>query len=146
MPCAAFSAGTRMQIAAITLVVPEYDVAIAFYTRVLGFTLLTDLDQGGGKRWVTVAPPNLGGEGSATGCALVLARAADDAQRAAIGTQTGGRVGFFLRVEDFEATRARMEAASVHFEEATRVEPYGKVAVFQDPFGNRWDLLGPATS
>jgi catechol 2,3-dioxygenase-like lactoylglutathione lyase family enzyme len=124
------------RIATATLVVPDYDAAIAFYVGKLGFQLLTDLDQGGGKRWVTVAPR--GG-----GAALLLAKAATPAQHAAIGAQTGGRVGFFLETDDFERDHRAMTAAGVAFEEAPRDEPYGRVAVWRDPFGNRWDLLEP---
>lgn len=123
-----------MQIAAVALVVPDYDAGIAFYCGVIGFDLLQDQDQGGGKRWVTVAPK--GGQ-----CALLLARAVDDPQRAAIGNQTGGRVFLFLESTDFAADHDRMLAAGVAFLEPPRREPYGWVAVFRDPFGNRWDLL-----
>ena len=123
-----------MQIAAIALVVPDYDAAIAFYCGQLGFELLQDQDQGHGKRWVTVAPK--GGQ-----CALLLARAVDEPQRAAIGNQTGGRVFLFLESSDFAADHARMLAAGVDFLEAPRHEPYGSVAVFRDPFGNKWDLM-----
>ncbi len=122
------------RIAAVTLVVPDYDAAIGFYVGRLGFELLTDIDQGDGKRWVTVAPP--GG-----GTALLLARAADDPQKAAIGNQTGGRVGFFLETDDFARDHAAMKAEGVVFEENPRQEPYGIVAVWRDPFGNRWDLI-----
>ena len=121
-------------LALVALVVPDYDEALAFYVGTLGFELITDEDQGH-KRWVTIRPP--GG----TGAALLLARAATPAQRAAIGNQTGGRVGFFLETDDFDRDHAAMLAAGVGFEEAPRREPYGKVAVFRDPFGNRWDLL-----
>ena len=123
-----------MHISALTLVVPDYDAALAFYVGALGFELLADMDQGGGKRWVTVAPK--GGQ-----CALLLARAVDAPQRAAIGNQTGGRVFLFLHSDDFAADHARMQAAGIAFLEVPRVEPYGTVAVFRDPFGNRWDLL-----
>lgn len=123
----------RRKIAALALVVPDYDVAIAFYVGKLGFRLLADIDQGP-KRWVTVAPP-----GSDT--ALVLARADTDTQRAAIGHQAGGRVFLFLETDDFARDHATMIAAGVTFEEAPRHEPYGTVAVWRDPFGNRWDLL-----
>jgi catechol 2,3-dioxygenase-like lactoylglutathione lyase family enzyme len=124
-----------MHISALTLVVPDYDAGIAFYVGVMGFDLLQDVDQGGGKRWVTVAP-----RGSQ--CALLLARAIDDPQRAAIGNQTGGRVFLFLNSDDFAADHARMLGAGVEFLEKPRHEPYGTVAVFRDPFGNKWDLLG----
>ena len=126
-----------MRVQAVALVVPDYDAGLSFYVGALGFDLICDEDRGGGKRWVMVAPP--GG-----GAALLLARAVNDAQRAAIGNQTGGRVGFFLETTDFDADHLRMVAAGVHFEEAPRDEPYGRVAVWRDPFGNRWDLLQPA--
>ncbi len=125
-----------MQISALTLLVPDYDAGIAFYVGRMGFDLLTNQDQGGGKRWVTVAPK--GGH-----CALLLARAVDTPQRAAIGNQTGGRVFLFLSSDDFAADHARMLAAGVAFLEAPRHEPYGTVAVFRDPFGNKWDLFQP---
>jgi predicted enzyme related to lactoylglutathione lyase len=124
------------RISAVALVVPDYDAAIAFYTGI-GFEVRANEDMGGGKRWVTVAPA-----GAET--ALVLARAADDRQTAAIGNQTGGRVGFFLQTDDFSRDHARITAAGGHFEETPRDEPYGRVAVWRDPFGNRWDLIGPA--
>ena len=118
---------------AVTLVVPDYDPAIAFYTAA-GFDLREDSPLGGGKRWVMVAPP--GG-----GTALLLARADGPAQQAAIGNQTGGRVGFFLTTTDFAGSHARLSAAGAIWEEAPRTEPYGTVAVWRDPFGNRWDLI-----
>ncbi|GGE41367.1 extradiol dioxygenase [Primorskyibacter flagellatus] len=119
---------------AVALVVPDYDNAIAFYTGPLDFDLMQDTDLGNGKRWVLVRPK--GGD-----TALLLARAVNDDQRAAIGNQTGSRVGFFLHTDDFASDHARMTAAGVTFEEPPRHEPYGTVAVFRDPFGNRWDLL-----
>jgi len=123
-----------MRIDTVALVVPDYDAGLAFYVDTLGFDCITDLDLGNAKRWVTVAPP--GG-----GATLLLARATDERQRAAIGNQTGGRVGFFLATSDFAADHARFLAAGVLFEEAPRSESYGRVAVFRDPFGNRWDLI-----
>ena len=123
----------RQRIAALALVVPGYDEAIAFYVGKLGFRLLEDIDQGR-KRWVTVAPP-----GSET--ALVLACANNAAQRTAIGRQAGDRVFLFLETDDFARDHAAMLAAGVMFEEAPRHEPYGTVAVWRDPFGNRWDLI-----
>ena len=125
-----------MHLAAVALLVPEYADGLRFYRDGLGFEVTSDEDQGGGKRWVTVRPPS--GE-----TALLQARAVDDTQRAAIGNQTGGRVGFFLRVDDFAAMLARLERAGAVFEEEPRSEPYGQVVVWRDPFGNRWDLLGP---
>ncbi|QIQ02043.1 VOC family protein [Streptomyces liangshanensis] len=127
-------------IALITLVVADYDEALAFYTDKLGFGLVEDTDRGDGSRWVVVRPPGAG-EGAA---ALLLARAAGDAQRASVGAQTGGRVGFFLHTRDFAGDHARMRAAGVRFLEEPRHEPYGSVAVFEDLYGNRWDLLQPA--
>lgn len=124
------------RISALALVVPDYDAAIAFYTGVMGFRLVQDIDQGR-KRWVTVEPP--GG-----GVRLVLAQAEGPAQAAAIGHQAGGRVFLFLTTDDFDRDHARMQTAGVVFEEAPRDEPYGRVAVWRDPFGNRWDLIGPA--
>lgn len=122
---------------AFSLLVREYDEAIAWFAGALDFELLQDDDHGGGKRWVRVAP-----RGAQT--ALLLARADGEAQRAAIGNQTGGRVGFFLHTDDFARDHAAMQAAGVTFLEAPRREPYGTVAVFQDLHGNRWDLLEPA--
>lgn len=119
---------------AVAIVVPDYEAGLEFYVGRLGFDLVEDTDMGGGKRWVLVQP-------SGGGTQLLLARAVNDEQRAAIGRQTGGRVGFFLNTEDFDADHARMLAAGVEFEETPRDEPYGRVAVFRDPFGNRWDLL-----
>lgn len=123
------------RISAIALVVPDYDSAIAFYVGKLGFRLTEDIDQGR-KRWVTVEPT--GG-----GTRLVLARAEGRGQQAAIGNQAGGRVFLFLQTDDFLRDHAAMLAAGVEFEEAPRHEPYGSVAIWRDPFGNRWDLIGP---
>lgn len=119
---------------ALALVVPEYEAGIAFYVGKLGFDLLEDTDMGGGKRWVRVRPK--GGDAE-----LLLARAVNDEQRAAIGNQTGGRVFLFLETDDFDRDYAAYVAAGVTFLEAPRSEPYGKVVVMQDPFGNKWDLL-----
>ncbi|MFF4188684.1 VOC family protein [Streptomyces sp. NPDC001691] len=127
-------------IALITLVVRDYDEAIDFYTRALGFELAEDTDRGDGSRWVVVRPRGTG-DGAVS---LLLARAKDEAQRASVGAQTGGRVGFFLHTEDFKGDHARMLAAGVRFLEEPRHEPYGSVAVFEDLYGNRWDLLEPA--
>ena len=121
-----------MRLGLVSLLVDDYDRGIAFFVDVLGWLLVEDLDQGR-KRWVVVAPQ--GGSG------LVLARAEGAEQEAAVGNQHGGRVGFFLECQGFDAVRARMEAAGVVFEEATRREVYGSVAVWRDPWGNRWDLL-----
>jgi catechol 2,3-dioxygenase-like lactoylglutathione lyase family enzyme len=124
------------QLANIALVVAEYDEAIAWYTQVLGFTLLQDIDMGDGKRWVRVAPP-----GSNGGTALLLAQANTEAQRTRIGDQVGGRVGFFLHTDDFVRDHAAMSERGVRFAEEPRHEPYGTVAVFVDLYGNRWDLV-----
>jgi catechol 2,3-dioxygenase-like lactoylglutathione lyase family enzyme len=124
----------------VTLVVDDYDPAIAFFTDALGFELAEDspslTNDGREKRWVVVRPP-----GAATG--ILLARADGAHQSAVVGGQTAGRVGFFLRVDDFAASRARMERHGVRFVTEPRDEPYGRVAVFLDIAGNRWDLLGP---
>jgi catechol 2,3-dioxygenase-like lactoylglutathione lyase family enzyme len=121
------------RIGLVTLVVRDYDEAIAWYVDAAGFTLVEDADQGS-KRWVTVAP-------SGGGPLLLLARATTPEQEARIGDQTGGRVGFFLHTDAFDADHARMKAAGVRFLEEPRREPYGSVAVFEDLYGNRWDLL-----
>jgi catechol 2,3-dioxygenase-like lactoylglutathione lyase family enzyme len=123
----------------VTLVVADYDEAIAFFVGTLGFDLVADgpslTNDGRPKRWVEVRPP-----GAATG--LLLARADGAEQAAAVGAQTAGRVAFFLRVDDFDATYARMRAAGVEFLGTPRDEPYGRVVVFRDVAGNKWDLLG----
>ncbi|MEM7615970.1 MAG: VOC family protein [Pseudomonadota bacterium] len=119
----------------VTLVVPDYDAGIAFYRDAVGFTVVEDLPLGGGKRWVVLRPPGAQEGG------VLLARAVDAAQTAAIGNQTGGRVAFFLQTDDFARDHAAMLAAGVTFLEAPRVEPYGTVAVWRDIFGNTWDLL-----
>lgn len=126
------------RIAEVTLVVPDYDEAIAFYVGVVGFDLLEDTERSETKRWVRVAP-----KGAET--ALLIARADGDAQRARVGDQTGGRVGFFLETDDFERDHAAMSDAGVEFLEAPRREAYGTVAVWQDPFGNKWDLIQHAS-
>ncbi len=131
-----------MHLELVAVVVEEYDPAIDFYVNRLGFDLVEDepaltTREGRPKRWVVVRPP-----GGQTG--LLLARADGPDQLPAIGRQVAGRVGFFLRVDDFEAAYARMTAAGVEFETAPRAESYGRVAVFRDIAGNRWDLLGPA--
>ena len=129
-----------MHLQLITIVVAEYDPAIAFFTGVLGFDLVEDspsrTNDGRPKRWVVVRPP-----GAETG--ILLARADGPDQSAVIGRQLAGRVGFFLRVDDFDAAYARMTAAGVEFVSPPRAEPYGQVVVFLDIAGNRWDLLGP---
>ncbi|KIN64562.1 Glyoxalase family protein [Sulfitobacter noctilucicola] len=123
-----------MQLSALTLIIPDYDEAIAYYTRTLGFTLIDDIDQGS-KRWVRIAPS----ANAQTG--IILAEPSTPAQRSAIGTQGAGRVWLFLQTQDFAADHARMTKAGVTFEEEPRQEVYGTVAVFADKFGNRWDLI-----
>jgi catechol 2,3-dioxygenase-like lactoylglutathione lyase family enzyme len=124
----------------VTVVVSEYDPAISFFVDGLGFELVEDsptlTNDGRPKRWVVVRPP-----GAATG--LLLARADGRDQAAAVGKQSAGRVGFFLQVEDFDATHTRMASAGVKFLTPPRTEPYGQVAVFADIAGNKWDLIGP---
>ncbi|WP_239163661.1 VOC family protein [Paractinoplanes rishiriensis] len=128
-----------MQIDLVALIVDEYDPAIAFFTGVLGFDLVEDspsfTNDGRPKGWVVVRP-----SGAQTG--LLLARADGEHQSAAVGHQAAGRVGFFLRVDDFDATYRRMTTAGVTFMRPPRTEPYGRIAVFLDIAGNRWDLLG----
>jgi catechol 2,3-dioxygenase-like lactoylglutathione lyase family enzyme len=123
----------------VTIVVDDYDPAIEFFVKVLGFTLVEDspatATDGHPKRWVVVRPPR-----AATG--ILLARADGDTQRAIVGAQVAGRVGFFLRASDFDATHARLVAAGVEIVRPPRDEPYGRVLVFRDIGGNRWDLLG----
>ncbi|WP_434448891.1 VOC family protein [Lentzea sp. E54] len=119
----------------VTLVVRDYDEAIRFYVEGLGFTLVEDIPQGH-KRWVVVSA----GEGAS----LLLAQADSDRQAARVGDQTGGRVGFFLHTDDFDRDHTRMTEFGVRFLETPRDEVYGRVAVFEDLYGNRWDLLQPA--
>ena len=128
----------RQTIARIALVVPDYDAGIAFYCGKLGFDLVEDTRLDDSKRWVVVRPKG------AVETSLLLAKADGERQQAAIGNQTGGRVGFFLFTDDFARDHAAMLAEGVAFLEAPRREPYGVVAVFSDPFGNHWDLLQPA--
>jgi catechol 2,3-dioxygenase-like lactoylglutathione lyase family enzyme len=129
-----------VQLEQITIVVDDYDAAIRFFVDAMGFELVEDspsgTTDGRAKRWVVVRPPN-----AETG--ILLARADGEEQRAIVGRQTAGRVGFFLRVDDFAAAHQRMTDAGVTFVSAPRVELYGRVAVFVDVAGNRWDLLGP---
>jgi catechol 2,3-dioxygenase-like lactoylglutathione lyase family enzyme len=128
----------QQQLAHVALVVRDYDEALAFYTQKLGFQLVTDTPLGGGKRWVLVAPP-----GSPTGCALLLAQADGSAQLARVGDQTGGRVFLFLTTDDFWRDYHALRAQGVQFLETPREEVYATVAVFEDLYGNRWDLLQP---
>ncbi|MCX5205917.1 VOC family protein [Streptomyces sp. NBC_00237] len=119
----------------VTVVVRDYDEAIAFYRNVVGFELLEDTRIDDEKRWVVVAPPGV------RETAVLLARAVTGGQKARIGDQTGGRVGWFLNTDAFERDYERMRAAGAVFEEAPRQEAYGTVAVFRDLYGNRWDLI-----
>lgn len=122
---------------AVSFLVPDYDEGLAFFEGALGFAVEEDASLGGEKRWVVVAPP-----GSA-GAKFVLAVPSDDRQRARIGDQTGGRVGYFLLSDNFRKDHAELRARGVKFLEAPRNEPYGTVAVFADPWGGKWDLLQP---
>jgi catechol 2,3-dioxygenase-like lactoylglutathione lyase family enzyme len=124
----------------VTVVVRDYDEAIAFYTQALRFALVEDTPLGGGKRWVVVAPA--GGAGAS----LLLAKAASAEQLARVGDQTGGRVSLFLETSDFAADYRHLRSSGVHFEAEPRDERYGRVAVFRDLYGNRWDLLQPASA
>lgn len=119
----------------IALVVRDYDEAITFYTQSLGFQLIEDTDLGGGKRWVRVRPPG------SPGTDLLLAKAINPEQASRIGNQTGGRVFLFLHTDDFWRDYHAMTARGVKFHEAPREEVYGTVAVFEDLYGNKWDLL-----
>jgi catechol 2,3-dioxygenase-like lactoylglutathione lyase family enzyme len=123
------------QLGAITLLVRDYDEAIAFFTGKLGFTLVEDTPLGGDKRWVKVTP----GGGAGTG--LLLAQAATPEQLAAVGRQGGGRVFLFLETDNFARDYRAMRAAGVEFIEQPRHEPYGSVVVFRDLYGNKWDLV-----
>lgn len=129
-----------MHVELVAIMVEDYDPAIRFFVDTLGFELVEDspatTNDGRPKRWVVVRPP-----GAATG--ILLARADGQQQLDAVGDQTAGRVGFFLRVDDFAAAYKRMTTAGVEFVSPARTEPYGQVAVFTDIAGNRWDLLGP---
>jgi catechol 2,3-dioxygenase-like lactoylglutathione lyase family enzyme len=125
----------NQSIAHVTLLVRDYDEAIAFFTRTLRFVLAEDSPRGGGKRWVRVAPPG-GGAPS-----LLLAKAATPEQERSVGRQAGGRVFLFLHTDDFLRDHAEMKARGVRFAEEPRCEDYGTVAVFEDLYGNKWDLL-----
>ena len=122
-------------LAHVAFLVRDYDEAITYFTGSLGFRLVEDSPQGEGKRWVVVAPP-----GSA-GATLLLAKAANPAQSAAVGNQTGGRVFLFLITDDFSRDHRAMTSRGVKFLESPRHEPYGTVAVFEDLYGNKWDLI-----
>ena len=124
-----------MEFAMTTIVVDDYDRAIDYYTNTLGFTLTEDTVLSPDKRWVTVRP-------GTRGASILQARAATEAQASRIGNQTGGRVGFFLHTDTFDADYARMKAAGVVFIDLPRTEEYGKVIVFVDLYGNKWDFIG----
>jgi catechol 2,3-dioxygenase-like lactoylglutathione lyase family enzyme len=133
----------RQQLAAVALLVSDYDEAIAYYTEKLGFELLEDTDLSAtqpGKRWVRVRPRG------ATETSFLLARAASPEQLAAVGNQSGGRVFLFLSTDDFERDHTQMSDAGIKWVRPPTVEPYGKVAVFEDLYGNHWDLIGPPVS
>ncbi|RWB21095.1 VOC family protein [Mesorhizobium sp.] len=125
------------RVVTVALVVRNYEEAISWYVGKLGFLLIEDVDLGGGKRWVTVAPAD------GQGARLLLAEAADDVQTSRIGNQTGGRVFLFLETDDFVRDHAAMLEKGVEFREAPRHEAYGTVAVFADLHGNLWDLIEP---
>lgn len=126
---------TQQQIGNIALLVKDYDEAIEFYTQKLQFTLVENTDLGNGKRWVQVSPPN------SNGANLLLARASNDKQTQAVGNQTGGRVFLFLQTNNFWRDYELMQKNGVLFNETPRVEEYGTVVVFEDLYGNKWDLL-----
>jgi catechol 2,3-dioxygenase-like lactoylglutathione lyase family enzyme len=125
-------------IASIALVVRDYDEAIEFFTKALRFQMIEDTDMGNGKRWVVVAPPG------SQGATLLLARAVTPEQESSIGNQTGGRVFLFLHTRDFWDDYNHMKAQGVHFTEEPRHEAYGTVVVFQDLYGNKWDIIQPS--
>jgi catechol 2,3-dioxygenase-like lactoylglutathione lyase family enzyme len=124
-------------IASLSIVVPDYDKAIAFYVEKLGFAVAEDTKLSADKRWVVVMPPGAKETG------LLLAKADSPEQNAAIGNQSGGRVFLILKTDDFDGDYARFQAAGIEFLETPRAEAYGKVVVFRDAFGNKWDLIGP---
>lgn len=123
----------------LSLVVPDYDEAIAYYTQTLGFQLMEDSPRENGKRWVVIKPV---GNGTAS---LLLAQAANDQQRNSIGNQAGGRVFLFLHTDDFWRDYHNYQSRGVKFLNEPREEEYGTVAVFVDQYGNKWDLIQPAT-
>ncbi len=125
-------------LATVSLVVRDYDEAIAYYTGALGLRLVEDSPRGPGKRWVLVAPPGADAPGA---CRLLLAQAKNAAELAAVGNQTGGRVFLFLHTDDFHRDHRAFRARGVEFLEEPREEDYGTVAVFRDLYGNKWDLL-----
>jgi catechol 2,3-dioxygenase-like lactoylglutathione lyase family enzyme len=138
-PGLASGSAVRQRIGLVTLVVRDYDEAIAYFTQKLGFALVQDTPVGGGKRWVVVAPQGADGSG------LLLAKAADERQQRAVGAQAGGRVLLFLYTDDFRRDHAAFVERGVTFVEEPRAEPYGTVAVFTDLYGNPWDLIEPSS-
>lgn len=125
----------------VALLVREYDEAIAFFVKVVGMVLKENTDMGNGKRWVRLAP-----SAADEGCEVLLARAVNDEQRAAVGKQWGGRVGMFLGTETFDSDLMRLKEHGVRLVRGPVIEPYGMVVVFEDLYGNKWDLIGPARS
>ena len=133
------SAAAARRLATVTVVIDDYDRAKDYYCNVLGFHLIEDTVISAEKRWLVVAP-------GVDGARLLLARAKNDAEQATIGAQTGGRVGFFLETDDFEADYRRFKERGVDFVETPRQEAYGDVVVFRDLYGNLWDLIGRRTA
>ena len=128
---------SNRKLSGLTLLVPTYDAGIGFFVDKLGFDMLENTEMGGGKRWVVVAPS------ASNQTRVILAQPSTPEQEAALGNQTGGRVGFFLETDDFDRDYAAFASKGVKFTETPRTEVYGKVAVFQDDFGNLWDLIQP---
>ena len=120
----------------ISIIIDDYDKALVFYRDVMGFTLLEDTKVSDDKRWIVLKP----GE---SGAQIILAKASGEVQKTAIGNQFGGRVGLFLKTDDFDATYQKLAAGNVKFNEPPRNEKYGKVVVFEDIYGNKWDLIEP---
>ena len=132
------SNNAQLDVFQFTLIVADYDEAIDYYTNVLGFNLVEDTDLGKGKRWVRVAP-------AGSSCSLLLAKAKNEDQARYIGNQTGGRVFLFMRTDDFQSTYQSYQEKNVRFVEKPRDEEYGRVVVFEDLYGNLWDLIGDQT-
>ncbi len=132
------SNNAQLDVFQFALIVADYDEAIDYYTNVLGFNLVEDTDLGKGKRWVRVAP-------AGSSCSLLLAKAKNEDQARYIGNQTGGRVFLFMRTDDFQSTYQSYQEKNVRFVEKPRDEEYGRVVVFEDLYGNLWDLIGNQT-
>ena len=128
----------QRSLSGVTVIVPSYAEGLACFRDKMGFSVLEDVDLGGGKRWLVVAPAN------SSQARLILAQPGNDQQRQAMGQQVGDRVGFFLQTDDFDRDFADFIRSGIEFQEAPRTESYGKVAVFRDDFGNLWDLIQPA--